>query len=70
MPNVTITMPDDVLATGREKAARAYRSLSQHIAFLIEQDSDKKATTRRVSAATDSAGRRATPRKRSRKEAA
>jgi hypothetical protein len=55
------------LATGREKAKRNFRSLSQHIAFLIEQDDAQ----RRVSAATDSAGRRATPRKRSKgKEAA
>lgn len=66
MANVTITIDPPTLEKGKSDAKRQFRSLSQHIAFLIAQD-----TTRRSSAATDSAAKRATPRKRAtRKEVA
>lgn len=63
MPNVTLSLPAPVLDNAKRVAGREFRSLSQHVAYLIEQDSNARKNTRRVSAATDSAGRRATPRR-------
>lgn len=38
MPNVTITLPGEALDRAKERAAQQFRSLSQHVAYLIERD--------------------------------
>lgn len=38
MPNVTITLSEETLKAAKAKASQQYRSLSQHVAYLIERD--------------------------------
>jgi hypothetical protein len=57
----TITMSKPVLRGLKELAAREKRTVSQQLEVLVE--SHFKTATRRTSAATESAARRATPRK-------
>lgn len=47
MPNVTLSLPDDLHAKAKAAAEEQCRSLSQHVSFLIIQDDKARASARR-----------------------
>lgn len=47
MPNVTVSLPDELLKKARAAAEGQFRSLSQHVSFLIIQDAESRKPARR-----------------------
>lgn len=48
MPNVTVSLTDELMSKARAAAEEQFRSLSQHVSFLITQDDAKRARRRRI----------------------